>query len=262
MVRAIESVFSQTYQDFELIVVDDGSDSAVRKAIEPYQKHHQFFYHYQKHQGVSAARNWGIRYSQSPWIAFLDSDDVWLDQKLAIQMAWLEQKPFAQIVQTQEIWFRDQKRVNPAKKHQKKSGWIFNDCLKLCLVSPSSVMIARSLFEDVGLFDENLPACEDYDLWLRIAARYPIYLIDDYQVKRFGGHEDQLSKKYWGMDRFRLYALYKLLDAHFLNAAQTQKVIQQIKFFETVLKKGATKRGYDWQEGLTWMTQTRIDESV
>ena len=158
-------------------------------------------------------------------------------------MDFFKQHPEYRIAQTEEIWIRSGKRVNPMKKHQKYGGMIFERCLPLCIVSPSAVVIHRSLFEEAGLFDESLPACEDYDLWLRIAARHPVGLIEKPYVTKFGGHADQRSREFPAMDRFRIYALKKILNSGVLDAAQEkaarEMLDEKIKIFTT----GAAKRG-------------------
>ena len=177
--RAITSVLAQKGADFELIIVDDGSTDSTNNFIEsrsPFPVPRVF---HQENKGPAAARNLGIKHAQGEWIAFLDSDDEWKPGKLKAQLKFFEENPEYFICQTEEIWIRNGTRVNPMKKHQKFGGWIFEKCLPLCVVSPSAVMMRRKLFGEVGLFDESLPACEDYDLWLRIAAKYPIVLIEN-----------------------------------------------------------------------------------
>ncbi|MBU0650624.1 glycosyltransferase, partial [bacterium] len=125
-------------------------------------------YHYQKNSGVSSARNKGILLSKGKYLAFLDSDDEWKKNKLKKQIEFFKENPALKICQTDEEWIRNGKWINQKKIHQKKSGWIFEPSLELCLISPSSVIIHKDIFDHIGLFDETLMACEDYDLWLRI----------------------------------------------------------------------------------------------
>ena len=221
--EAIASVMAQTYQGFELIVVDDGSEDDTRTVVQEFSDLYPGIrYVFQSNQGVSAARNTGVALSTGPLVAFLDSDDVWQADKLESQVTFFATHPEAQICQTEEIWLRRGVRVNPHKKHRKAGGDIFVRSLDLCLVSPSAVMLRRSLFKQIGGFDPQLPACEDYDLWLRIAAILPVYLIETPLVIKRGGHPDQLSHRFWGMDRFRVTALQKLLDSGVLSAQQRQ----------------------------------------
>jgi len=193
-------VLHQTYYPDEIVVIDDGSVDGTMDAFAQFGDSIAILN--QSNKGVSAARNSGILNSLGDWLTFLDSDDEWLPEKLEMQVKYHKENPQIKISQTNEIWIRNEKRVNPMKKHQKYRGWIFKKCLPLCIVSPSAVMIHRSVFDEVGLFDETLPVCEDYDLWLRIARRYEIGLLPENFVIKYGGHDDQLSQKYWGMDRY------------------------------------------------------------
>ena len=185
VVRAVSSVFSQTFADVEIIVVDDGSTDGTKKAVEQFGDRVTYVAH-SSNLGVSAARNTGIKKSNTPLIAFLDSDDHWFPEKLAVQVGFFNAHPETVACQTEELWIRNGIRVNPMKKHLKPSGNIFKPSLKLCLVSPSAVMLKQCLLDEVGSFDEDLPVCEDYDLWLRISCRYPIHRIRESLVVRKG----------------------------------------------------------------------------
>lgn len=243
VVRAISSVVEQTFADFEIIVVDDGSEDNTEQTVAQFGERLVYIAH-PSNLGVSAARNTGIKKSRTPLIAFLDSDDRWLPEKLAVQVAFFNNHPQAVACQTEETWIRKGKRVNPKKKHLKPSGDIFEPSLKLCLVSPSAVMLKRSLLEEVGLFDEDLPACEDYDLWLRIACRYPVYLIKEPLVVKEGGHPDQLSARHrGGMDRFRIEALVKLIKSGKLNKRQLEATLNELSLKCRVYGNGCLKRG-------------------
>ena len=167
VLEAIESVLAQTYKDYELIVVDDGSDDGTAEALKQYGE--RIRYVYQRHGGVSTGRNRGLELARGEFIAFLDSDDLWLPKKLQMQVAFMDANPQAQICYTDEIWIRRGVRVNPRKKHAKYSGWIYPYCLPLCIISPSSALMRRDIFAEVGSFDPAFPVCEDYDLWLRVA---------------------------------------------------------------------------------------------
>jgi glycosyltransferase involved in cell wall biosynthesis len=240
--EAIASVLAQTYRDFELLVIDDGSDDDTATIVQEFAG---VRYVFQPNRGVSAARNRGVTVSNGELLAFLDSDDLWQPRKLAYQVAFFATRPEARICQTEEIWLRHGVRVNPHNKHRKIGGDIFARSLQLCLVSPSAVMLRRELFEQAGGFDENLPACEDYDLWLRIAATEPIHLIATPLVIKRGGHTDQLSHRFWGMDRFRVTALCKLLDSDVLSSEQRRLAEDVLHMKCEVLAQGARKRGKD-----------------
>ena len=237
--RALNSVFSQRYPAHEVIVVDDGSSDNTGELI--HNEFPQVRLISQSNRGVSAARNRGISAATSEWIALLDSDDEWLAQKLeCIQQAY-QQNPDQKLFHSDEIWIRNGVRVNPMNKHAKSGGHIFQQCLPLCVISPSAAVIHRSLFDQIGLFDEDLPACEDYDLWLRVCHRYPVHYIDQPLIRKYGGHEDQLSAKYWGMDRFRIRALHRLLDAPTLQPDQQAQTRQMLIKKLRILLKGAHK---------------------
>ncbi len=210
--RALDSIRSQELSEFnvelEVIVVDDGSTDTTEHLIE--QCYSDVCYVKQAQKGVSAARNLGLEQATGEWVALLDSDDEWLPHKLAAQLRRLEDQRL-KICHTEEIWVRNGVRVNQMNKHQKSGGDVFERCLPLCAMSPSSILIHQDVFDHVGVFDEALPACEDYDLWLRMAAHYSVAFIEQPSIIKYGGHHDQLSRAFWGMDRFRVTALEKLL---------------------------------------------------
>ena len=238
--EAIDSVLAQDYTEFELIVVDDGSTDHTSDVLDSYKNVIKILS--QKNKGVSAARNRGISEATGQLIAFLDSDDLWLPQKLSAQIDFFNQTPDALICQTEEVWIRNGLRVNPKKRHKKPSGMVFKPSLELCLVSPSAVMIQRSLFDRVGRFDETLPACEDYDLWLRISCRFPIHLIDTPLIIKRGGHDDQLSSKA-GLDKFRIKAIEKIINSGLLSDDQHRAAVETLKIKCEIYAAGCRKRG-------------------
>jgi glycosyltransferase involved in cell wall biosynthesis len=240
--EAIDSVLVQDFVDYELIVVDDGSTDDTPDILSAYGRAIRVLR--QSNKGVSAARNRGIRASSGGLIAFLDSDDLWLPQKLSRQVDFFATHPQAMICQTEEQWIRNGARVNPKTRHQKFSGMIFERSLKLCLVSPSAVMLRRSLLDTVGIFDEGLPACEDYDLWLRVSCRYPVYLIDTALIVKRGGHDDQLSRAP-GLDKFRIRALQKIVRSDLLSLSQRKAAIRVLREKCAIYANGCRKRGRD-----------------
>jgi len=238
---AIRSVVSQSFAEIEIVVVDDGSDDGTRWAVSAIEDD-RIVYLWQKHAGVSSARNEGVLNSRGKFVAFLDSDDVWLPEKIERQLAFMNGLPADSICQTEEIWIRDGKRMNPSNHHKKHSGWIFKECLPLCIVSPSAVMMERRIFDELGGFDENLPACEDYDLWLRASLRHQIFTMEEALIVKRGGHSDQLSKQ-WGLDIHRVSALQKILSDPLLTEEYAALVRADIVRRSKILADGARKRG-------------------
>jgi GT2 family glycosyltransferase len=237
--EAIESVMAQDYHDFEIVVVDDGSTDNTQEILQDFS---EILVVRQDCQGVSAARNAGIARASGRLIAFLDSDDLWLPAKLSTQVAFFDSNPNALICQTEETWIRDGIRVNPKKRHKKHSGMIFERSLELCIVSPSAVMMRSSLFDEVGEFDETLPVCEDYDLWLRVSRRFPVYLIDVPLVIKRGGHSDQLSRRV-GIDRYRIQALKNIIESGLLSPSQYDAAVFALQEKCGVYAGGCRKRG-------------------
>jgi glycosyltransferase involved in cell wall biosynthesis len=239
--EAVASVLAQTYGDYELIVVDDGSEDGTREALQPYGE--RLRYVYQDNNGVSSARNLGLGLARGEFIAFLDSDDLWLPEKLGVQVAFMDEHPEAQICYTDEIWIRRGARVNPRKRHAKYSGEIYPQCLPLCIISPSSALMRRGLFEKIGTFDPALPVCEDYDLWLRVAARFPVFFIPQQLIVKRGGHPGQLSQRDWGNDRYRVRALVKILETGALTEPMRDLTVEELHRKCRVLINGYRKRG-------------------
>ena len=259
--EAIESVLAQSYRNFELIVVDDGSTDATSKELAKLTSKLRFFLMPRK--GVAAARNFGVSQARGHYLAFLDSDDLWLSAKLASQTRFMEEHPEFHICQTEEIWIRNGVRVNPRAIHKKPSGDIFMRSLELCLVSPSAVMMTKALMNQTGGFDETLPVCEDYDLWLRISAQHQVPLIPDRLTIKRGGHVDQLSRSVWGMDRYRILALKKLLRSE-LDRERKTAALKTLRRKSAIVAAGARKRGREqdaqsWEAIVAGFDQERLD---
>ena len=238
--EAIDSVLAQSYRDFEIVVVDDGSQDGTAAQL-PALYGSSVRVVAQARRGVAAARNLGVQCARGGYLAFLDSDDLWRPRKLEKQMDAMRREPEWRICQTEEVWIRNGTRVNPKAKHRKPSGDIFRPSLELCLVSPSAVLMTREFFDMTGGFDESFPVCEDYDLWLRIAANHPVHLVAEALVTKRGGHADQLSRSTWGLDRFRVRAIKKLLDSGLRGEKRTWAAAAMARKV-SILAHGARKR--------------------
>ena len=239
--RALDSVINQTYKPAEIIVVDNGSSDGTLKFLR--EQYPKITILTENKIGVSSARNKGIKKSINQWIALLDSDDAWHPRKLEIQTSMLDSalKEY-NLIHTDEVWFRNNKHINQMKKHKKQGGYIFERCLSLCCISPSSVLFKKNILDKVGLFDESLPVCEDYDMWLKICSSEEVLFAQDKLTYKYGGHKDQLSKSYWGMDRFRIKSIENIIknfDLTYIQKKQAKKeLIKKLK----IIINGAFKR--------------------
>jgi len=238
--QAVASVEAQTFRDFEIVVVDDGGTDGTCEALAAGPELRVLRHPHR--QGVAAARNTGAAAARGEWLAFLDSDDFWLPDKLARQMDYLTTRPQVRLCQTDETWVRRGVRVNKPAAFGKVAGRIFLPSLARCMISPSAVMVHRRLFDDHGGFDATLPAAEDYDLWLRLTWRYAVGLVDEPLVIKRGGHPDQLSAQ-WGIDRFRIRALVKLLAEPDLPAAYARAARRMLAAKCAIYAQGCHKRG-------------------
>tara|TARA_R110002072_G_scaffold534_8_gene4285 strand:+ start:36606 stop:37439 length:834 start_codon:yes stop_codon:yes gene_type:complete len=241
--RAMDSVLSQSYQNFELIIVDDGSTDETQEIINKFLPHEKIKVISIDNSGVSKARNIGIQNADSKWIAFLDSDDEWHTDKLTMQMKVIEDDPDAVLIHTNEVWIRNGKHLKQKGIHKKYGGFIFDKCIPLCNISPSTSLIKKSVLEEVGMFDEKFVVCEDYDLWLKISSKYKVHFIEDSLVNKYGGHDDQLSTMYKAMDYYRVKALDNILDIRELSHENVQLVREMIISKSEILINGYRKHG-------------------
>ncbi len=213
--------------------MDDGSDDNTQDICKDFP---DIIYIYQNNQGVSAARNTGIQHATHEWIAFLDSDDTWKEEKLSIQKKFHRNNPACLVSYTDEVWIKNNQEIKIPKKFHKIGKNAFLENIEYCNIAPSSVMMHQVVFDKVGMFDTSLEICEDYDLWLRIALQYDFTLINQKLIHKYAGHQDQLSFTYWGMDRWRV----KALEKH-SNTQYQEEVLKTLIKKYTLLKKGAMK---------------------
>jgi glycosyltransferase involved in cell wall biosynthesis len=234
--KTIDSILNQTYKVNEIIIIDDGSSDNTKKFIEQYPLIHNIKYIYQKNQGVSSARNLGIKFSNNEWIAFLDSDDIWCNDKIAKQKQFHENNLDILFSYTDELWKFNNKVIKQNKFQEKHENSKFIANIALCKIGSSTVLLHKSIFEDIGVFDENLVACEDYDLWLRILRKYEVGLVNEKLLEKIAGHRGQLSFETIGMDYYRILALQKHIDSEFKI-----EVLREISLKKEILLKGALK---------------------
>ena len=240
LARAIQSVINQSLSPFEILIIDDGSNDGTEEWVK--ENFQNIKYIYQNNRGVSSARNIGIENANGDWVAFLDSDDEWLSNKLHEQVIAIESNPKIKFFHTNEIWIRNGVRVNQMKKHKKYGGHIFEKCLDICRVSPSSVLIQKEVFDNIGVFDESLRVCEDYDLWLRITSKYPVVFLDVPLIYKYGGHADQLSKVNDGIESYRIQSLEKIINSGFLSDEQKFLAVNALVNKMKIYSKGLEKR--------------------
>jgi predicted glycosyltransferase involved in capsule biosynthesis len=239
--RAIESALKQTYKNYEIIIIDDGSSDETRELVKSYQG---VKYFYQENKGPASARNLGISHAEHELIAFLDSDDWFAPDKLEKQLKIMAENPEYDLSHTQEVWYRRGIHLNQKAKHKKKGGDIFAQSLKLCAISMSTVVIRRKLFSKTGLFDESFPCCEDYDYWLRVTADQQVLLIDLPLTLKDGGRPDQLSCQYMvGMDKFRIKSLKSLIENGNLNLNKFELAKKELARKCRIYGNGCLKHG-------------------
>ena len=232
ILKAIHSIKEQSIPVNEIIVVDDGSTDNTKEVLQDLD----IVYIYQKNSGVSGARNTGIKCAKNNWIAFLDSDDTWHETKIEKQVEFHKSNLNILLSHTNELWKRGEKIINQKKHQQKPSGFCFLENLEACKIGPSTVMIHKDIFSEIGLFDEDLIVCEDYDLWLRISKEFEIGYLKEKLITKYAGHENQLSFTTFAIDQYRIQALEKHLESDYKDDVQKEL----IKKIELILK-GARK---------------------
>jgi glycosyltransferase involved in cell wall biosynthesis len=176
--ETIDSLLAQTFKDYEIIIVDDGSTDDTQEKLKIYGD--KIKYIYQSNQGPSVARNNGITLAVGKYIAFLDSDDLWLSEKLELQVNFMENNPDYGLVSCDALAFKDNQIIvqSMSKERPLKSGWVLEDLLKENFLNTNNVLIRRDVFNTLGMFDINIVFSEDYEMWLRIAEKYMIGYVD------------------------------------------------------------------------------------
>ena len=246
--RAVESVLAQTFQGFELVVVDDASQEDLSEVKSLVEGAGHRWLRLGKNVGPAAARNMGAvaAAGDAVWLSFLDSDDVWAVDKLERQLLWHSENPRFRISQCEETWVRNGQPFKKKKSQQQPEGWVFEDCVKACCISPSCVMLSMDLWQDLGGFDERYRVCEDYELWLRASLQHQVGLVrggSGALVTRHGGHGDQLSFAVAAMDRFRVMALLDLRANRSVSFKLVNIIEGRVLRWAQILCQGAEKRG-------------------
>ncbi|WP_319559467.1 glycosyltransferase family A protein [Marispirochaeta sp.] len=242
LTEAIESVRAQIFCDYELIIVDDGSDDNTPSLRdEPDIRYLQT-----SRCGMpGAARNRGAEISRGEYLAFLDSDDLWLPEKLSRQVPLLDAQPDVPLIHTRELWRRGTKTVSQKGQKHARKGNIFTDALWKCTIGPSTVLMRKSAFEELGGFDESLEVAEDYEFWLRVTSRYPVAYIDEALTIKRAGDWEQLSEKHGQIEEFRIEALFRLLEQERLPQEHRSETLVMLNNKLDIWSAGARKRGRD-----------------
>lgn len=246
ILRALESVMEQSFDNFDVWIVDDGSSDKTREIVQEFVSRGTRVpvnYTVTTNMGVAAARNLGIQKSSGQWIALLDSDDQWVSDKLERQFKYMEAHPEISLIHSGEQWIRNGKRVNPPKAYRKFGGDVFEKCLPVCMIGPSTSIFKRVVFEDAGGFDEEYPVCEDYDFWLRVCMKETVGFIDEDLTVKYGGHEDQLSTTHVAMDYWRIRSLAGIASNTGLSTLRRTAVIEEMHRKGHILLKGYRKHG-------------------
>jgi len=259
--EAVRSVLGQSYSRLECIVIDDGSEA--EPALPEFTSDRRLRIVRCLPRGVSHARNRGIIASTGKYIGFLDSDDLWEPEKLERQVSALHDAPHAGLCYTNEKWCMNGRWMNQKKRHAKYDGWIYPFCLPLCIISFSSVLFPAEIIHRIGKLNEHLPVCEDYEYWIRVSLRYPVCYIPERLITKRGGHTDQLSFRYWGIDRFRIRALLGILASEGMTPFQRDLLVRELMRKCTVVSGGAWKRGHharaEYYERISNWASTQTD---
>ena len=258
LIDAISSVSHQTFRNFELIVVDDGSDDKTRnlptvdveaaypESGTPAPPHEPpdggFRYVRIEHTGMpGAVRNAGAKVARGQYIAFLDSDDVWLPEKLSLQIAQMQKG--GALSHTRELWLRDGRTISQSSQRHKRRGKLLEDSLKKCVIGPSTVMIDRDFYMQSGGFREDIEIAEDYEFWLRLVPYCTVEYIDTALTVKRAGHGDQLTEKYGHIEIFRIHALKKLVDDMYFVGEDQKTARKELSRKCAIYANGARRRG-------------------
>jgi len=245
IVETVESVLNQTYKDYEIIIVDDGSVDGTRDALIPYMQ--KIRYHYKENGGIASAKNAGISLSETEFVAFLDHDDLWAPDKLQLQMEHFNENPQIGLVYAKYTSFRDGKelRTKPEKGY---SGWIFKELLSKSFIQTSTVVVKRECLDAVGPYDETFFLGDEYDMFLRIARKFQCGFVDK-GLTRYRVHDTNASNNDFLFDNENL-GVYKKIYNNFTDLDGVEKKI---------LRKRIARYSMKVAEGL--YSQGKLEES-
>jgi glycosyltransferase involved in cell wall biosynthesis len=249
LAEAVESVLAQRPfgGELEIVVVDDGSTDATAAylgdlAKRPHAPGVSVSAIHVPHCGLPGAlRNAGIAAARGELLAFLDSDDLWVCDRLAAQMATISRD--LPLVHAREVWLRDGSVVSQASQRHVRAGDLFAASLRKCVIGPSTVLLTRELFAATGGFRDDLEIAEDYELWLRMVDHVRVGYIDDPLVVKRAGHGDQLSERHGQIELFRINALRSLVDAQWFNALHDPLARDELSRKMRIYANGCRKRG-------------------
>lgn len=212
LARAIKSVLKQTHKNAEIIICDDGSSDNTKEVIKKFKHHKKIRYYYQSNQGLASTRNLGIKKAKGEFIAFLDSDDYWLPKKIEKQLKIFTKNKQIGLVYCFHYWVSEAGKIT-GKKKKNYRGDIWQDLLQgnLIVGSGSAAVVKKECFDKIGLFDESLKSCEDWDMWLRIARVYQIDLTPELLVK-ITQHPHKIKQQKWSLARGRFKVIKKNLS--------------------------------------------------
>lgn len=194
--------------------------------------------------GPGPARNAGVATTQQPWLAFLDSDDLWAPEKLNRQWSYLTQRPHLNAIHTAEVWIKDGRTLSQPAHLRPHTGRFLRASLAHCLISCSSLLIRREVFAELGEFDPDFRVCEDFELWLRYLTRYPIGLLPEALTIKRAGDWPQESRRFHSLDAYRIRAILKLIrmDGHRLSSDEFEAARSACEKKIGILQQGAARR--------------------
>lgn len=226
--RSVESVLNQTFSDFELIIVNDASTDSSKEVIDTYDDQRIIYLEHERNLGGSAARNTGIKAANGSFIAFQDSDDEWLPEKLEKQIKIMAEAPVSVGVIYTGFWRirGDSKEYIPGAANQVKEGNIHLELLKGNFVTTQAVLVKKECFQKAGMFDETLPRLQDWELFLRISKFYEFCYIPEALVNSFFT-EGSISSK----PKALIDAIEIILNKHLKEYKEHQKIYEnQLRF--------------------------------